>query len=242
MRFEEQDRRHQDVDQHRGQCRARALGRVGGQEEQQQHVEKGAPHGVDHARDDSRDEGAADGADTADDDHHEGEDQHVLAHADLGLSNGGDDQPGEARQHRANAEDDGEQLGDVDAQRAGHGAVGRARADQHADAGSPDEDVESQCHGEADRDDDDAVDWVGDAEPDLDTTVEDVRQRHDEAFRPPDEPRRLVEKQDQPEGRQHLVKVVTGIERSQRRHLDGDTDHQHRRNHQDHAEDEGTCQ
>ena len=49
----------------------------------------------DDAGDDSADEGAPDGADTADDDHHEGQDQRIFAHAALGLGDRRYDHAGE---------------------------------------------------------------------------------------------------------------------------------------------------
>src|SRR5258705_24534 len=64
------------------------------------------------------------GADAAEDDDEEGEDRDVLAHADRGREDGGLHQAGEARQRRADAEHDGVEQLDVDAECCRHLAVG----------------------------------------------------------------------------------------------------------------------
>ena len=86
-----------------------------------------------HADQDRGDEGAADRADAADDDDHEGEDQDVLAHADLHGQDRRLHQAGEPGERRAEPEHQRIEQLDVDAERAGHLAVGGAGADQHAE-------------------------------------------------------------------------------------------------------------
>ncbi|MGY4600188.1 hypothetical protein ACVWXL_007934 [Bradyrhizobium sp. GM22.5] len=54
------------------------------------------------------------------------------------------------------------------------------------------------------------------------------RQRQRKAGRPPDQPHGLVEEQDQAEGREHVVKMVSSVEMPQRGHLEHDAEHERR--------------
>ena len=82
------------------------------------------------------DERAADRADAADDDHDEGEDQNVLAHADLHGKDRRLHHAGEAGKRSAEAKHQRIKELDVDAERAGHFAIGGAGTDQHAEPGA----------------------------------------------------------------------------------------------------------
>ncbi len=136
--------RHQQVDQHRGQRRRRGRGGGGAQNRAQQIGQEGAAERVDHADEDRGHERAADRADAADDDDDEGEDQDVLAHADLHGEDRRLHQPGKAGERRAEAEHQRVEQLDVDAERADHFAVRGAGADQHADARAHHHDIEQR--------------------------------------------------------------------------------------------------
>ena len=109
------------------------------------------------------DEGAADRADAADDDDDEGQDQDVLAHADLHGEDRRLHHAGEAGERGAEAEHQRVEQLDVDAERADHLAIGGAGADQHADARAHHQDVEQQRDRERRQDDDQAIERIVDA-------------------------------------------------------------------------------
>ena len=190
------------------------------------------------ADEDRRHQRAADRADAADDDDHEGEDEDVLAHADLGGENGGLHQAGETGERRPDAEHERIEQLDVDPQRGGHLAVGGAGADQHADARAHDHQIERE--GDEQRHDDDrqAVHRIVDAGQELDGGVEPGRQREIHARRAPDQAHQLVEEQNEPEGTEHVVEMVAAVEPPHGDHLDRHPDQERRHQRESDAAEE----
>ena len=199
--------------------------------------QEGAADGVHHADEQRAQQRAAHRADAADDDDHQGQDQDRVAHAGLHRQDRPRHQAGEAGQPGAEREDQAVQRLDVDAERRHHRRVGGAGADQHADAGPVDQPVEADRDREADDDDREAVGGVGVAEQ-VDGAGEPLRRGHVDRRRAPDHPDQLVEEQDQAEGRQHLVEVVTAVEPLQRHLLDDEAEQRGGRHRDQRAEQE----
>src|SRR5690606_953783 len=74
---------HKDVNHHGSDGGAGNIGAAAFHDVAQQGREQSAPKSVDHTYNQRRIEGAAYGADTADDDHHHGQDENGFSHADL---------------------------------------------------------------------------------------------------------------------------------------------------------------
>src|SRR5204863_2653107 len=75
-----------------------------------------------------------------------------------------------------------------------------------------------------DRDDCNAVGRIGYAGQKLDTAAEKTGYRHIKRGRSPKDAHHLVEKQDQAEGREHLVKMITLVECSENDDFNRDAD------------------
>ncbi len=145
--------RHQQIDQHRRHGGRDRRGAARAQYQAENVGQKTAADRIDQADQDRGNEGAADRADAADDDHHEGENEDVLAHADLHRQDRRLHQSGEPGERGAQPEYQRIEQLDVDAECADHFAVGGAGADQHADTRAHHQDVEKQRHQQRHQDD-----------------------------------------------------------------------------------------
>lgn len=187
----------------------------------QQRRKHQAAEGVDEPNQDGRDEGAAERPDAAYDHDDQGEDEHAFAHAGLDGQYGRGQRAGQARQRGPDAERPGKDAIDVDAQRADENAVAGARPHQHAGAGSGDDQVQRQGDQHADGQDDQPDHGVGKADDDGYRGIERPRQRYIERLRPPYDAGELIEKEDEAQCGQHLVKIgppVEGLERKPLEH------------------------
>ena len=146
--------------------------------------------------------------------------------------------PGKPGQRGAEPEHQRVEQLDVDAERADHFPVGGAGADQHADAGSHHHEIEHQRDRERDHDDGEPIGRIEHAGNDLDRHRQPRRQRQRQARRAPDQPHRVVEKQDQPEGRQHVIEMIAAVEMPQRDEFQHDAEQQRRAEREHDAEHE----
>jgi hypothetical protein len=238
LRPQGQDHGHEKVDQHRRQGRRRGLGVLHRHEQLQQTVEKGPSHGVDEADEEGGDEGALDRADAADDDYHEGDDDDLVAHADAGLGDRRHHQARQARQDGAERKDQRVQAPDIDSQGAHHGAVRGPGPDQHAQTRVRDHDIQPGRHRQADHDNCQAIGRKNDAGQDFDKAVEKAGKWYGHARRTPDHLHQGVETQNQAEGGQDVIQMITPVQGSDHRQLDHDADHRHRRQGQQDAHEE----
>jgi len=72
--------------------------------------------------------------------------------------------------------------------------------------------------------------------------AEPIRHVHEEGPRSPEDAGQLVEEENQPEGGQHLIQVISVVEPPQCHQLDRHADQGRRRQGRQQAEQEGTCQ
>src|SRR5690606_2622208 len=100
--------------------------------------------GDDLARDEATDHRAGERADAANDNHHKGLHQYGLAHVGRDRDDGCIDDAGEACGHGSDAENQHEDLVDVDSQRIDHHRVLYTGANDHADARAVQHEVEDQ--------------------------------------------------------------------------------------------------
>ena len=98
--------------------------------------------------------------------------------------------------------------------------------------------VEQRRHREPGGDDGEAVDGVEQAVDELDRARQDRRHRHVQRRRAPDELHALVEEQDHPEGREHLVEVVAVVEMAEDQHLEQEPEGERARQRQQQGEPE----
>ena len=134
--------------------------------------------------------------------------------------------PGEAGKRGAEAEHDGVEQADVDAQRRHHGAVAGAGPDQHAQAGARDHEPQQHRDREADPDDHQPVERIAQVAGDLHMARQVVRDGAVDRCSAPQDRDQFVEEQDQAEGGEHLVEVVPLVERAQGNQLHHDPHHQ----------------
>ena len=194
------------------------------------------------ANDDRRHERAADRTDATNDDHHESEDEDILAHADLDREDWRLHDAGKACKRRAKPEDQRVEELDVDAERADHLAIGSAGADQHAEPGAHDQAVEQARHRERGDDDDQAIDRVIDAGNDLHRLEHLGRQRQRPAGGSPDQPHQFIEEQQQPERAEHVVEMTGFVEPPDRDDFQYHPGNEGADNRQNHGEDEASGQ
>ncbi len=105
----------------------------------------------------------------------------------------------------------------------------RARTHQHAGARVVDEHVEQGGDEQARDDDRDAVDRIEQPLHEHDRAGQHLGDRHAERRRAPGDAHRLVEEQDDAEGRQHLREVVAVVEVAEHRDLEHEPDEERRR-------------
>ena len=236
--FEGQHAGHQQVDQHRRQRRAGGLRQLLAHQRAHPDRQEDAAQGIDHADDQRGPEGAADRADAADDDHHQGLDQDGLAHARLHREDRPGHHPGQRRQAGTQAENQGVEQADVHAQGRHHRRMGGAGADQHAHPGAVDQPVEEGRHRQPDRDHRQPVGRVVEAGQRY-RAVQPGRRLRVQRADAPDHAHRLVEKQHQAKGGQHLVEVVALVQAGQRNAVDGHAQHHGAQHRAQRAEQEG---
>jgi hypothetical protein len=99
-------------------------------------------------------------------------------------------------------------------QHVNHAAVAGSGADEHTYAGAMYEHVAAQGDQQSGCDDQQAICRVAHAEK-IDGSDQEFRHFHVIRRRAPDHARQLVEKQDQPESRQHLIQMIARIQFAQ---------------------------
>ena len=186
-----------------------------------------------HADQDGGEERAAQAAQAADhgDDEGVGDDRQV--EVEIGGLARDLQRAAQPRQHRADEEHRGEQLGLVDAQRADHLAVLSRGAHQRAPARAGEQQPEQAEHHRADHDQQQVVDRDALAQ-DLDRHGEAGRARTDQILRTPGEQRHVLDHQDDGEGGEQLEELGRAVDAAQDEELDHDADQPDRERRQDH--------
>jgi hypothetical protein len=204
--------RHQHVDQHRRQRRAERACAARAQHRSQHVRHERAADRVDQSDEDGGDEGAADRADATDDNDDKSEDQDVLAHADLHHEDRRLHQAGEAGERGAEPEHQRVEQLDIDAERADHFAVRCTSADQHAEPGAHDREIQQRSDRQRYRDNDQAIDRIIDAGNHLNGVEHLARQRQRHSRRTPDQAHQVVEENQDAERAEHVVEMVAAVE------------------------------
>ena len=99
-------------------------------------------------------------------------------------------------------------------------------------------DVEQRRDHERRHDDDQAIERVVDAGDHLHGGEHLRRQRQRQTRRAPDQPHRVVEEQDQPEGRQHVIEMIAAVEMPERDEFQRNAEQQRGTQRQHDADDE----
>src|SRR2546422_11415787 len=130
-----------------------------------------------------------------DDDERFDDDRHP--HLGVDAAHGPGEDAGEAREGRADAEDEEPHASEVEAERLHHEGVARARADDEADVGLLEKDEERHEHDDGHADDEEAVEGEV-REPEVDGARELARWVEGETDLAPDEPDRLDHHHEEP--------------------------------------------
>ena len=184
-------------------------------------------NGLDLSNQQGGHEGAGDGPHAADHHHHEGGADGVQVHLQVGRLAWQLQRAAQAREHRAEGEDGGEQPGLVDAQGGNHVAVLRGRTHQGAPAGAGQQQPQQAQDGGPDHDEKEVV--GGKAPPqDLHRPGQPRCARAQQFLRPPQPQHQVLEDQGQGEGGQQLEEFGRVVDAPQQQHFHQRTDQPHR--------------
>ena len=155
---------------------------------------------------------ARDRADAAEHDHHEREDQHLVAHAGIDGRERRDHDAAERRERDAGREHQPVDALGADAERARHVAVLGRGAHDHADAGLRDDEEHHGRDREAEQADREAIVLVGEIIGELERAAQEFRRRDRMHVLAEQDLAHLVEHEDQAVAEQHLRQMIAAVE------------------------------
>ena len=202
-------------------------------EEQRERREIGLAEGIDDADQQAADERAAQASHPADHDHDERRDEDFGIHARVEAKHGPGSDAAERRERHADAEDAGEQRGNVGAETRGHGGIVDAGADHGAEAAPLEKQPQQERDAKSEADQEQPVRREHPC-PDMHRALQNLRSRQAQHQPSPQGLHQIEEDEGEPEGQQNLVHVAALIERPHEHELHHDPD----RNDGDRREDQ----